>query len=131
MIKSPSRGGRKAVECLCTDKLSCLYTSMKGCREVVHVVESNSAHFAAVRVVNTAIEKVNNSGFNGQGKTKTQGGKGSELVPRRKASEPCFRCGAVGHWKRECGMVREPTAPTAFGGNTKMQAFAALIDEQR
>lgn len=70
MIKSPSRGGRKAVECLCTDKLSCLYTSMKGCREVVHVVESNSAHFAAVRVVNTATVKVTNNGFNGQGTTK-------------------------------------------------------------
>lgn len=65
-------------------------------------VESISAHFAAVRVVNTATVKVTNSDFNGQGKTKKQGRKGCESVPWRKASEPCLRCEADGHWKSEC-----------------------------
>lgn len=94
-------------------------------------VESNSAHFATVRVVNTATAKVTNSGFNDQGKTKKQGGKGSESVPRRQVSEPCFRCGTVGHWKSECRAAEEPTAPAPSGGNAVIQAFAALAEEKQ
>ena len=36
--ESPSHGGHEAVECVYMDKLTCLCTSTKGCREVVHAM---------------------------------------------------------------------------------------------
>lgn len=60
-------------------------------------VENNSAHFADVRGVNTATGKVTNYSFNGQGKTKKHSGKTS----KHREIDPCFRCGADGHWKNE------------------------------
>ena len=60
-----------------------------------------------MHVVNTYTVKVTNRGFTGQGKTKKQGGKSSESIPRFRASVLCFRCGAVGHWKSECSGARE------------------------
>lgn len=80
-------------------------------------VASNSAQFAVVRGVNTVTVKVTNSGFNGQGNTQKQGGKSSEKSSKRMATDPCFRCGTVGHWKDECRMEMKTTA---FGGNAAM-----------
>lgn len=86
-------------------------------------VESNSAHFAVVRRVNTGSVKVTNRAFNGQGRTKEQRRKSSGKTSTRRATDPCFRCGAVGHCKNEWIMIMATTAPAAFRGDASICIF--------
>ena len=85
-------------------------------------VEYNSAHFADVRGVNTATVKVNNSGFNGQGKTK----KRIKKTSKRKEIDVGLKQGAIGHCKNK--VILEPAA---VEGNAAIQVFASFTKEQQ
>jgi hypothetical protein len=87
-------------------------------------VEYNAAHFADVRGVNRAIGKITNYRLNGQGKTKKHSGKAS----KHRETESCFRCGAIGHWKRECKVGMEPAV---FWENATRQTFAFFFSKSK
>lgn len=82
-------------------------------------VEYSSANLADMRGVNRAIEKSTNYSFNGQDKTMKCSGNASQ----RRETESCLRCGAIGHWKRECKVGMEPAV---FVENAARQAFASF-----